>query len=185
MRLPYEHGLLEREIFGPRGRIEAITTFVRDASEALHLAGAAISADLFGVISVRSGDEGIGQSLSHLSPFLDYVSPMLYPSGWGPGWFGLSYPPAHPRKVIQDSVDLTADVVAQLSRAHIRPWLQDFTDYQHRGLYYGSAEVVEQIEAAADAGANGFMLWDANLDYEEQALAETAQLAWSPRAGNR
>ena len=185
VRLPYEHGLLEREIFGPRGRIEAITTFVRDASEALHLAGAAISADLFGVISVRPGDEGIGQSLSHLSPFLDYVSPMLYPSGWGPGWFGLSYPPANPRKVIRDSVDLTADVVAQLSRAHIRPWLQDFTDYQHRGLYYGSDQVVEQIEAAADAGANGFMLWDANLDYEEQALAETAQLAWSPRAGNR
>ena len=184
VRLPYEDGVLERQTFGQDARTAAITTFVREAREAIHLAGAAVSADLFGVISVRHGDDqGIGQSLEQLAPHLDYVSPMLYPSGWTTGWFNLAYPPANPGKVIRDSVDATVELVARVSRAHVRPWLQDFTDYQYRGLRYGTEEVAAQIEAARDAGANGYMLWDAQLKYEEQALVETAELVWSPRAG--
>ena len=184
VRLPYEDGVLERQTFGQEARTAAITTFVREAREAIHLAGAAVSADLFGVISVRHGDDqGIGQSLEQLAPYLDYVSPMLYPSGWTTGWFNLAYPPANPGKVIRDSVDATIDLVTRVSRAHVRPWLQDFTDYQYRGLRYGSEEVSAQIEASRDAGANGYMLWDAQLKYELRALAETAELVWSPRAG--
>ncbi len=184
VRLPYEDRLLERQTFGQEDRIAAITTFVRDAREAIHLAGAAVSADLFGVISVRhDNDQGIGQSLEQLAPHLDYVSPMLYPSGWSTGWFNLAYPPAHPGKVIRDSTDATIDLVASVSRAHVRPWLQDFPDYGYRGLHYGREEVTAQIEAARDAGANGFMLWDAALAYEVQSLKEAAELVWSPRAG--
>ena len=184
VRLPYERGLRERETFGEEARIAAITTFVRDAREAIHLAGAAIGADLFGVISVRhDDDQGIGQSLEQLAPYLDYVSPMLYPSGWSEGWFNLSYPPADPGKVILDSTDATVDLVASVSRAHVRPWLQDFNDYGYQKLYYGQAQVTAQIEAARDAGANGFMLWDVGLDYQRQSLADAAELVWSPRTG--
>ena len=184
VRLPYENGLLERQTFGEEARIAAITTFVRDAREAIHLAGAAVSADLFGVISVRhDDDQGLGQSLEQLAPYLDYVSPMLYPSGWSTGWFNLSYPPADPGKVILDSTNATIDLVASVSRAHVRPWLQDFDDYQYQKLYYGQAQVTAQIEAARDAGANGFMLWDARFEYQQQSLAEAAELVWSPRTG--
>lgn len=181
LRLPYERGVRERDSATPAQREEAVTAYIRDASAALHLAGAAISADTFGVIAFSGNDQGIGQRLERLSPHLDYVSPMLYPSGWGAGWFGYAYPPAAPREVIRLSTAGTLNIVTEWSGAHVRPWLQDFRDYMARGLPYGSDRVIEQIRGAAEAGANGFMLWDASLDYEEAALEQTAHLEWSPR----
>lgn len=181
LRLPYERGVVERDTASPAQRVDAVTTYIRDAAAALHLAGVAVSADTFGVIAFSVDDQGIGQRLEHLAPHLDYVSPMLYPSGWGPGWFGYAYPPAAAGDVIRQSTAGTLNIVTEWSGAHVRPWLQDFPDYMARRLAYGSDRVAEQIRAAAEAGANGFMLWDANLRYEAAALEQTTQLEWSPR----
>ncbi len=181
VRLPYEDGLAERIYNGQQAREAAINTFAAEAAEALHLAGAALSFDTFGVVAVSADDSGIGQSLRGLSQHLDYLSPMLYPSGWAPGSFGLRYPPQHPGQVIQLSMDATLARLAPGSIAEVRPWLQDFTDYQQQGLVYSSDRVIEQIEQAAAAGGYGFMLWDPSLRYQLDALERTAGLAWSPR----
>ena len=55
VRLPYENGLVERFKHGAEARSAAINTFAAEAAEALHLAGAAISFDVFGVIAISSG----------------------------------------------------------------------------------------------------------------------------------
>jgi hypothetical protein len=47
------------------------------------------------------------------------------------------------------------------------PWLQDFT---LGGVRYGQTEVRAQIQAATDAGAVGFMLWNADVTYTRNGL---------------
>lgn len=181
VRLPYENGLAERAQNSAAQREAAINTFAAEAAEALHMAGAAISFDVFGVIAVSSDDSGIGQSLYGLSQHLDYLSPMLYPSGWSPGEFGLSYPPQHPGTVIQRSMDAAMSRLAPGSNTEVRPWLQDFTDYQARKLWYGVSQVSEQIQQTAATGGYGFMLWDPSLQYQVGALELTQTLDWSLR----
>ncbi len=179
VRLPYENGLRERIENTEADRVAAITRFAREASEALHLAGLAVSFDTFGVVSTAGNDQGIGQSVERLAPYLDYVSPMVYPSGWSPGSFGFAYPPGHPGPVVRMNVEATVERIGEHGSALVRPWLQDFHDYQARGLGYYSEEVYAQIEATATAGGIGFMLWDPSLQYERGALELALSLIWS------
>ena len=178
VRLPYEDGLLQR--YAEHIRVDAINTFAKEASEALNLAGLAISFDTFGVVSTAGNDQGIGQSVAGVSQYLDYISPMVYPSGWGAGSFGFDYPPAHPGPVVRMNVQATVDKISHPGGAVVRPWLQDFTDYQRQGLYYNAWMVSQQIEATAEAGGIGFMLWDPSLAYEQDALEQAIELTWSP-----
>ncbi len=180
VRLPYENGLRERFENTEADRVAAITGFAREASEALHLAGLAVSFDTFGVVSTAGNDQGIGQSIEGLAPYLDYISPMVYPSGWTSGSFGYAYPPEHPGPVVHQNVEATVNLIEEPGSALVRPWLQDFHDYQARGLPYYSQQVHAQIAATAAAGGVGFMLWDPSLQYEQQALEQALSLTWSP-----
>lgn len=180
VRLPYENGLRERFENTEAQRVAAITRFAREASEALHLAGVAVSFDTFGVVSTANNDQGIGQSVEGLAPYLDYISPMVYPSGWHPGSLGFAYPPAHPGPVVQINVEATVARITRPGSALVRPWLQDFHDYQRRGLPYNWEQVHAQIAATAAGGGIGFMLWDPSLAYEEQALEQALSLTWPP-----
>ena len=177
VRLPYESGLLQRR--SEADRVAAITRFAQEASEALHLAGLAVSFDTFGVVSTAGNDQGIGQSVEGLAPYLDYISPMVYPSGWHPGSLGFAYPPAHPGPVVRINVEATVDRIEMPGSALVRPWLQDFHDYQRRGLRYYAEQVHAQIAATAAAGGFGFMLWDPSLRYEQQALEEALGIVWT------
>ena len=180
VRLPYEQGLLQRTQYREADRVAAINRFAREAGEALHLAGLAVSFDTFGVVSTAGNDQGIGQSVAGLAPHLDYISPMVYPSGWTAGSFGYSYPPEYPGPVVRMNVQATVDLITEEGSALVRPWLQDFHDYQGRGLLYNAPQVLAQIEATARAGGIGFMLWDPSLDYEQAALERALSLTWSP-----
>ena len=180
VRLPYENGLRERFENTEADRVAAITRFAKEASEALHLAGVAVSFDTFGAVSTAGNDQGIGQSVEGLAPHLDYISPMVYPSGWHAGSLGFAYPPEHPGPVVRINVEATVEKARPHGTALVRPWLQDFHDYQSRGLGYYAEEVHAQIAATAEAGGIGFMLWDPSLKYEEQALEQALGLTWSP-----
>ena len=180
VRLPYEDGLRERIEHTAADRVAAITRFAREASEALHLAGVAVSFDTFGVVSTAGDDQGIGQSVEGLAQYLDYISPMVYPSGWNAGSLGFAYPPAHPGPVVRINVEATVEKARPHGTALVRPWLQDFRDYQPQRLPYLSEQVLAQIAATAEAGGIGFMLWDPALNYQEQALEQAIDLVWLP-----
>lgn len=180
VRLPYENGLRERLDRTEADRVAAITQFAMEASDALHLVGVAVSFDTFGVVSTAGNDQGIGQSVEGLAQHLDYISPMVYPSGWHAGSLGFAYPPAHPGPVVRINVQATVDRARPHGTALVRPWLQDFHDYQPRGLRYYSEQVHAQIAATAEAGGIGFMLWDPSLQYEELALEQALSVTWSP-----
>ena len=143
----------------PEVRKEAITGFLREASQRLHPLGCVVAADIFGFITSVDGDGGIGQHLGALSATVDVVSPMVYPSHYSRGWFGFDKPNDHPGTVVGEALD--AGMERLEGSAIIRPWLQDF--------YYDPSQVREEIDAAEDRTL-GWMLWNARSRFQLDAL---------------
>ena len=139
------------------GRVNAISGFL-EGTALLHPLGCAVAADIFGFIISIEDDGGIGQKLEHLAGHVDVVSPMVYPSHYGSGWFGAECPNDHPAVVVGGALDqglsrLPGDTI-------MRPWIQDFDWAPCGPAEYGAAEVRAQIDAAAERGL-GYMVWNA------------------------
>lgn len=177
VRFLTDPGISIRNAATPEERSATITQFAKDAAAALHAVGAAIAFDTFGQTTMILDDGGIGQVLEELGPHLDYYSPMVYPSTWSTGWFGLSYPASDPYTVIRASVSNAVHRLQPYPNIVVRPWLQDFHDYGAEKIFYGPDKVRIQIEAAVEAGGNGFMLWDPGLGYQVGVLSDLAREA--------
>ena len=141
-----------------------IAEFVHYASKRLKPLGVRISTDVFGLAATR--DLGIGQVPRRLSKHLDAIYPMVYPSHYGSGEYGLDDPNASPGATVEWSL---ADFRRELKqgKAELIPWLQDFS----YGRTYGLSEVKAQIEAARLMGARGYLLWNPLGIYTPGALA--------------
>ena len=143
----------------------AITSFAKYAGERLKPLGVRVSADVFGLSATRN--MGIGQRPKQLGQYLDTIYPMVYPSHFGPGEYNLPDPNAQPGRTVGLAL---RDFDRQLTGLDTRlvPWLQDFS----LGRTYRLADVQDQIEAARDAGAEGYLLWNAAGLYTRGALAD-------------
>lgn len=144
---------------------EVIRDFLKYAREQLAPQGVFVSADVFGLVTAVSGDMTIGQNYEDIIANVDYVSPMVYPSHYGPGNYGIPNPDAAPyltvNKAMVDAVKRQGD-----SKCIVRPWLQDFTLRTH----YGPEEVRAQIQATYDAGLREWILWNPWNRYTTAAL---------------
>ena len=141
-----------------------IAKFVHYATRRLKPLGVRVSADVFGLAATR--DLGIGQVPRRLGKHLDAVSPMVYPSHYNSGEFGLPDPNAAPGATVAYSLTHFRRELRGTG-AELRPWLQDFS----QGRTYGLAEVLEQVEAARKLGARGYLLWNPAGIYTPGALA--------------
>ena len=65
-----------------------------------------------------------------------------------------------------------------LSPLVFRPWLQAFNDYAFDHRKFGKAELRQQIKAAEDAGADGWLLWDPRNRYDSSILSELSKEMW-------
>jgi hypothetical protein len=147
-----------------QSKADVITSFAKYAGEHLKPLGVRVSADVFGLSATRN--MGIGQRPKKLGQYLDTIYPMVYPSHFGPGEYNLPDPNAQPGRTVGLAL---RDFDGQLTGLDTRivPWLQDFS----LGRTYTLADVQDQIEAARDAGAEGFLLWNAAGVYTRHALA--------------
>jgi hypothetical protein len=144
-----------------------IPAFVQYAGKRLHPLGVRVSVDMFGLAA--SHDLGIGQFPSRIGRYVDAVYPMVYPSHYNPGEYNLTDPNAVPGTTVAYSL---ADYKKALlgRKAEIVPWLQDFS----LGRTYTLSDVRDQIAAARQASARGFMLWNAEGVYSDGALAASS-----------
>lgn len=142
-------------------RVAAISAFLDYAREELKPLGVAVSADVFGLTTTVTDDMKIGQEYAAVARRVDYISPMVYPSHYSPGNFGLVNPNARPYETVFNSMMQGRAKVPDLPITVHRPWIQDFS----LGLRYGKAEVEAQIRALADAGIRSFLLWNPNNVY--------------------
>lgn len=153
---------------GPKNinRVLAITDFLNYARERLAPYGARTSADVYGIICSSRADTALGQVLEDVYGAVDYVSPMIYPSHYGSGHFGLDDPDAEPYLTIRGALEDALERLGPEAAPRLRPWLQDFT----LNNYYGPEQVLDQIRATHELGIHGWLLWSPSNRYTEAAL---------------
>jgi len=167
IRFPAQKNLLLKKPNTQKNRVEAIEKFLAKAKTRLHPYGVFISVDTYGNICWTDDDNGIGQMVSSLAKYADYLAPMLYPSGFACGSFHFDYPAEYPYEVIYRSVKTIQDRIAS---NRVRPWLQYFKDYGKYKLPYRKIAIQAQIRASEDVGANGWMMWSPSSKYHLEYL---------------
>jgi len=140
-----------------------VANFVRDAAGPIRAHGAYFGLAVFGVSATRPKE--VGQDIGAMAKYVDYVAPMVYPSHWGPGEYGVRNPNAQPYPIVHRSLKDFQKKVSGTT-AEVMPWLQDFS----LGVTYHVAQVKAQIEAAARDGIPSFLLWNAGCSYQGGAL---------------
>lgn len=143
--------------------IKEFATYIR--KEISHL-GVPLSIDVFGLTTSANNDLGIGQNFDELSNIVEIISPMVYPSHYANGSFGIAVPESEPYNVIYRSLDDARKKVGNRHNVIIRPWLQDFSlQYQ-----YSSKEVIDQIKATESLGIKEWLLWNSKSRYTEETF---------------
>ena len=142
---------------------ESVVAFLADSHEQLKPYRVWHGASVYGIASDRPTE--IGQDIPAMAEHTDYIAPMVYPSHWARGEYDVADPNSQPYDIVHRSV---ADFLAAVEGTDTRivPWLQDFS----LGVRYGPAEVRAQIDAAADAGTDEWILWSPRVRYNDEAL---------------
>ncbi|NQV89820.1 hypothetical protein HQ487_00260 [Candidatus Uhrbacteria bacterium] len=150
-------------------KVEVMQRFFQTVGGTMHDEGIPVSFDVFGMTFESHHDYNIGQRLADVFPFADWVSPMVYPSHYPDGFKGLGNPALYPYEIVKMALDSGTHLMLGMYsgteeelRSHWRPWLQDFDI----GAVYTSTLIEAQIQAARDAGASGWILWNARNVYE-------------------
>jgi hypothetical protein len=146
----------------PKGT--TIARFLRYAGSTLHPFGVRVSADVFGLAATH--DLGIGQVPKRIAPYVDALYPMVYPSHYSSGEYGIQDPDAYPGRTVARAL---LDFRRQLKGTGMTliPWLQDFS----LATPYTIVEVTDQIAAARRQHTRGFMLWNPEGVYTREALS--------------
>ena len=114
--------------------------------------------------------------IAHMAEELDYISPMIYPSHYADGNFGIDHPDTRPYDTIRAAMDASTEDLNAVwsaggSTAAVRPWLQAFTaSYLDHYIDYGPEEIRQQIQAVYDSGYEEWLLWNASVRYDSGGL---------------
>jgi hypothetical protein len=157
-------------------RVKAISGFLENARIQLTPYNVFVSADIFGYVSWHDADIEIGQRVDALAPYVDYLSPMLYPSGFNAGIPGFPNPVKANYEIVKHSLD-KALLKSANSPLCYRPWLQAFKDYAFDRRVYGDKEIRDQIKACDDFGSCGWILWNPRNVYTGAGLVRLNQTA--------
>jgi hypothetical protein len=150
-------------------RTKSISAFLKEAKRKLAPYNVFLAADIFGYVCWNLDDTQIGQKLEDIASLVDYLSPMLYPSGFQFGIPGYRNPVANSFKIVYLSLK-RAQERANISTVRFRPWLQAFKDYAFDKRYFTGKEIYEQVTSAEEFGAGGWMLWNPRNVYSPDGL---------------
>ena len=163
VRFPAKKGLVLAHKSTQHTRTKAIEKFLDTARKQLQPYGVFVSVDIYGNVCWSKDDNGIGQTIGSLSKHVDYLCPMLYPSGFSTGSFEKKYPAKHPYIVVYRSIK---HMKPKIESARVRPWLQYFKDYTRSHVKYGKKQIQAQIKATNDMQTNGWMVWSPSSKYK-------------------
>lgn len=96
-----------------KSRQEIILEFVQYAYDQLAAEGLFVSADVFGVVMSGGADaHAVGQDYGEMAASLDYICPMIYPSHYGDGYFGIAHPDTQPYQTIAAALNQSKQTLA-------------------------------------------------------------------------
>ncbi|HEY7897553.1 MAG TPA: putative glycoside hydrolase [Gemmatimonadaceae bacterium] len=171
VRFPDDQRLISEAAFPlkhGRTRAQVIRDQLGVVRDSLRVTGMPMTIDVFGLTATDTTDMGIGQRWEMFIDRADEVLPMVYPSHFAPGTYGLGNPNAHPYATIDRALkDVKRRTSGISGAARVVPWYQDFT---LGPPVYGSAQVRAQIKAGYDNGFYSWILWNPGSRYTTDAL---------------
>ena len=174
-----------------RTKTEAISGFTLYASERIHAAGGRISADVYGVVIDSEEDQQIvGQNYVEMSRSLDAISPMIYPSHYGPYNYQIPVPDAQPYDTVLAAMQASKMVLAGLDpKTGKKPVSADVSGNDAVDAAIVGGEAVSgnnAADTAADSqstsGTTAVSGNDAAQDAEDAQAADGAQAAADAQA---
>ncbi|MCR5255973.1 MAG: putative glycoside hydrolase [Acetatifactor sp.] len=162
------------------GKQAAISAFAAHMEEFFKGLGKPFSLDVFGTVIGSDTDRKIvGQDYAGLSQYADYLSPMVYPSHYYDGSYGIKYPDEKPYDTVRHAMDESNEVIdavkgeGKVALAAVRPWIQGFTaSYLSHYIKYGGQQIRDQILASYEAGHEEWLIWNPSCKYPWEELTE-------------
>ena len=163
---------LAKAIFPARAegqsRRNAVTTNLAKAGDRVKAMGVPFTVDVFGLTTSARGDMGIGQNWEDMSRVADVVLPMVYPSHYYRGAYGIPFPNAEPYATVSRALAAGVERSKKIpNAARIRPYLQSFSI---RRVVYTATEIRAQMDATYDVGLTDLVLWNASGRYPADAF---------------
>jgi hypothetical protein len=169
IRFPEPYPSLPPQVFPASNDVSkpnALAAYLKEAKARLNKLGVRSTADIFGLVTTVGGPLEVGQDWEKLSPNVDVVLPMVYPSHYPRGSLGIAYPNADPYEIIFKAITRARERDKKLGiqeHEHIRPWLQAFTLGKPP---YGAPQIEAQKKAVYDAGYDGWVMWNPGSIYD-------------------
>ena len=153
-------------------RIAAVTDFVEYVRAKLKPYGVHLSADILAHAITASKIGGIGQKFTDIAEHVDVISPMIFPSHWVNGAFGVKEPDKQPYDIVSQYMKIENGYFKDLNPSPTsRPWIQAFTaDYLGEGNFqlYTADVISQEIKALKEAGIKEYLLWNAASQYSTE-----------------
>jgi hypothetical protein len=168
IRFPEPYRSLPKQVFpgATISKSDILAEFLKTADTRLDKYGVRSTADVFGLVTTVKGALEVGQHWEKLSRVTDVLLPMVYPSHYPRGAFGVERPNAEPYKIIRTAIDTARarDERLGITKAeHVRPWIQAFSLGKP---VYGPEQIKAQKQAIYDAGYNGWIFWSPGSKYD-------------------
>ena len=168
IRFPEPYKSLPTQVFpesNGRSKPQALGEFLEAAKKRIDKLGVRTTADIFGLTTTVGGALEVGQKFEPLVQSVDVVLPMVYPSHYPRGSFGIPRPNADPYSTIHIAISRARQRTEALGLKgqRVRPWLQAFSLGQPK---YGAAEIEAQKKAVYDSGYEGWVLWHPGSSYD-------------------
>ena len=185
IRFPEPYASLPKQVFTGSDNMskpEALAEFLKQAKARINKLGVRSTADVFGLVTTVGGALEVGQEWEKISPNVDVVLPMVYPSHYPHGAFGIRVPNADPYKVILTAIARARERDTKLGikePEHVRPWLQAFTLGKPE---YGAEQLTAEKKAVYDSGYDGWVMWNPGSIYDvyTPALEKTLESRKKP-----
>ncbi len=132
----------------------------------------------------------VGQDYGEMAASLDYICPMIYPSHYGDGYFGIAHPDTQPYQTIAAALNQSKQTLAWAKEMAERKKtagteedevnaagagkevtiLEEAAEEENENDVQEEQQVKEQIQAVYDAGYEEWILWDAKVTYHYDGL---------------
>jgi hypothetical protein len=140
----------------------AILSFLRHVRARVK---APISVDIYGANGWYRTGARTGQEVELLSPYVDIICPMYYPSHFEQSFLAQDPPELRPYRIYYQGT-LRTQIIAR-GKITVRPWAQAFfLNVSYDRKYYNVDYVRRQTEGARDAGG-GLTYWNNSGRYED------------------
>lgn len=163
-------------------RTDVIAGFLKRVHEITEPKGVLLSMDMFGIVIWQKDEDVlvVGQDVKKMKPYVDIISPMLYPSHFSSGFAGVKNPADDPYRFLFNGIRRMKELVGD--DVVIRPWLQAFPLKVTKGGF-GPKYIQTQIVASNDAGGTGWLLWSPGNHYADSY--EAMQNIPKGKSGNK